>query len=669
MLQIVDTSITYKRTQMVRAALPWRWRGVLHEFLSCVDARTSGLLECVRLRRNHDGARRRHGGTYIWDAQLLETALATEHDPFMRSRYQFYLAQSYRDCGEKEKALQAYLQRAELGFWIEEVFVSLYAAAKLKESLGHSVEQVIATFQRASEVAPSRAEALHAASRLCRENKKFAEGYEYARRGLAIPLPPDGLFVAPWVYDYGLLDEFAVNAYWTERYQDCLEACHRLLREGKLPQNMHDRVKKNAEFATERLKPSDLLSRPVSQSKTMDHLGAANQQSPMLVAENINSQNICSHSATESNAMPLLAGTTAQTLSRPKIAIYAIALNEAQHVKRWCSSAADADYLIVTDTGSTDETVALLTAAGVHKIQQIAIRPWRFDDARNISLASVPVDVDICISLDMDEFMMPGWRAMVEGAWTLGTTRLSYNFAPRYERSAQTHPAIRKSKIHSRWGYRWKRIVHEDLVRTESNERLSYLDALLIGQIQDPSKSRSNYLFMLEQACKEDPNDSQICFWLARDLMYTGQNEQSAEKYITYLGLPTSTWADERAEAMRFLARVQPKRKHDWLQKAVAEAPYRRELWLDLSEVYHAERNWLQLFWACMNGIENTRRTGSYLDDPAAWNFRMYDLAALACSRLGLIDRAVQWGAMALEHAPGDERLANNLTYYRSQAK
>ena len=46
-------------------------------------------------------------------------------DPFLISRYTFYLAQSYRDCGEKEKALANYMKRAELGFWNEEIYVSL----------------------------------------------------------------------------------------------------------------------------------------------------------------------------------------------------------------------------------------------------------------------------------------------------------------------------------------------------------------------------------------------------------------------------------------------------------------------------------------------------------------------------------------------------------------
>ena len=37
-----------------------------------------------------------------------------------------------------------------------------------------------------------------------------------------------------------------------------------------------------------------------------------------------------------------------------KIAVYAIALNEAKHAKRWAEATKDADIRIVADTGSTD---------------------------------------------------------------------------------------------------------------------------------------------------------------------------------------------------------------------------------------------------------------------------------------------------------------------------
>jgi FkbM family methyltransferase len=244
----------YLRPQICSNRLEFRYRGVLHEFLQEPRARvTRGKTTGFYIVSTREGARSQDPEKYRKDAALLEKALQTEMDEFLRSRYTFYLARSYENAGEKELALKAFLRRATLGHWTEEIFMSLHSAGHLEEQLGRPVEEVIARFMWASKVAPTRAEALHAASRVCRENKRFAEGYDYARRGLAIPSPADGLFVVPWIYDYGLLDEFAVNACGSEHYEDCLEACARLLREGKIPAEMRERVENNAHFAREQL--------------------------------------------------------------------------------------------------------------------------------------------------------------------------------------------------------------------------------------------------------------------------------------------------------------------------------------------------------------------------------------------------------------------------------
>ena len=73
------------------------------------------------------------------------------------------------------------------------------------------------------------------------------------RRGLAIAYPKDAPAVEDWIYEYGLLDELAVNAYWTGKYAECADACDRLLNEGKLPTEKRDRVLKNKQFAIDKL--------------------------------------------------------------------------------------------------------------------------------------------------------------------------------------------------------------------------------------------------------------------------------------------------------------------------------------------------------------------------------------------------------------------------------
>jgi tetratricopeptide (TPR) repeat protein len=254
MFDITNADIVYQRLQLVRSALPWRYEGVLHEFLACDGVGPSGKLSGIRMRCSHDGARRKDPQTFRRDAAMLENALRAESNPFLRARYRFYLAQSYRDCGELATALEHYLARAELGFWQEEVFVSLYCAARMKEQLGHPVEDVIAAYLRAANTLPTRAEALHGASRLCRQKKRYEEGYRIAKRGLEIPTPSsDALFVEPWIYETGLLDEFSVNAYWSGHNHDCLDASLKLLGTGKLSTGDTRRVLANSRFASDKL--------------------------------------------------------------------------------------------------------------------------------------------------------------------------------------------------------------------------------------------------------------------------------------------------------------------------------------------------------------------------------------------------------------------------------
>jgi FkbM family methyltransferase len=264
-LEIWQQELRYWRTQLIRNALPWRYEGVLHEFLSrpvgpdnrrsFPEDRRQNRLPGVRIRMSEEGARRTISASerYRRDAALLESALASETDPFLISRYIFYLAQSYRDCGEPQKALANYLKRAELGFWDQEVFISLCQAASLMADLGFDEENVLSAYLRAHNIRKDRAEALHGAARFCRAKGRFEEGYKFAQRALRMNAPPDGLFLEPWVYDYGVLDEYAVTAYRIGKFDECQEACKRLLRERKLPADVRERVENNARFARENL--------------------------------------------------------------------------------------------------------------------------------------------------------------------------------------------------------------------------------------------------------------------------------------------------------------------------------------------------------------------------------------------------------------------------------
>ena len=251
-MDIIDTPVLYTRKQLVNNRLNWCYRSVLHEYIDCGQEHSVGHLPW-RMRRNHDGARRRDAKTYVKDAQILLKALDTEQDPFLRSRYTFYLAQSYRDCQQYEAAITYYLERSQMGGWQEEVFVSLYQVAKLKETLGLPDEEVLVAYEVASKSLSTRIEALHGASRLCRIKGRYAQGYELATRGVGKPYPAGALFGEPWIYETGLLDELAVNAYWIEKYTESLDACLQILATEKMSGPDLQRVLGNAQYALQKI--------------------------------------------------------------------------------------------------------------------------------------------------------------------------------------------------------------------------------------------------------------------------------------------------------------------------------------------------------------------------------------------------------------------------------
>jgi Flp pilus assembly protein TadD len=54
-----------------------------------------------------------------------------------------------------------------------------------------------------------------------------------------------------------------------------------------------------------------------------------------------------------------------------------------------------------------------------------------------------------------------------------------------------------------------------------------------------------------------------------------------------------------------------------------------------------------------------------YTCDPEVWGSKPYDLAAISAHNLGLKEEAVRYGQAAAELSPNDERLKNNLAFYK----
>ena len=267
-VRIESGDVEYLVPQLASNKIEISYRGVLHEFRECPVGCSRGAAHGLLIREAHDSARSRNVRKYSDDAAILEQALLVETVPFLIARYKFYLAQSYRDAGESERAIKAYLERAVLGSWDEEVFYSFYSAAKLKELLRYPEDEVINTFLDAYRACPRRAEALYGAARFCRTIERYEQGYNFAKKGLLLRLPQGGLFVERWIYDHGLLHEYSHLAFLSDHHEECLQACVRMLDEGKIPEDQRDKIRQNAHLAIEKLGSCSIR---ISEFSNYDH--------------------------------------------------------------------------------------------------------------------------------------------------------------------------------------------------------------------------------------------------------------------------------------------------------------------------------------------------------------------------------------------------------------
>ncbi len=348
-----------------------------------------------------------------------------------------------------------------------------------------------------------------------------------------------------------------------------------------------------------------------------------------------------------------------------KIAVYAIAKNEEQFVERFMNFCKDADCVIVGDTGSTDDTVNELRKLGA-TVHDICISPFRFDNARNAVLAMIPRDVDVCISLDMDEILEPGWRAEVERLFEPGITRLRYLFDYGYG------IVFKHEKIHARHGYQWHHPCHERPEPYGIEEVWAETDMMLSRHLPDPAKSRGQYLELLELSVKEDPSCDRNAFYYARELSFYGRREEALVAFQRYLDMPSARWNLERSYAHRLmgdcykaLGRVPEASKAYHL--AMLEAPDTREPWVALAHLAYETSDWQASAFYAEKALEIRVPMMVYMRDPSAWGARPSDLAAIAHWNLGNLSDAWFHAQFAASLEPDDERLKSNLALIESE--
>lgn len=374
-----------------------------------------------------------------------------------------------------------------------------------------------------------------------------------------------------------------------------------------------------------------------------------------------------------------------------KIVVYAIAHNEAKFVDRWMASMKEADEVVVLDTGSDDGTPDMLRALGakvetmrfakwgtVDEYRNILshgdVKPWRFDLARNESIrlaAKLVPDADILVCTDPDEFFLSGWRAKLESAWRkyrkergVWPTTATYEYVWNFNQDGSDGVKFLYEKIHSPHGAAWTHPVHE-VLSYSVEKRVVRVDGMRLEHHADPTKSRGQYLHLLELSVEEDPNDDRNAHYLGREYMFYRRWDDCIRTLERHLSLPRATWRAERAASMRFIAKCHgeqgdTERQELWLRRAMLEEPTQREAALELAELLHTRKDWMSLVRACEACLAVKERRLSYLTRPDCWGARPYDLYSIGLWYSGRREEAIRANEEAMRLAPDDKRLKDN---------
>ena len=351
-------------------------------------------------------------------------------------------------------------------------------------------------------------------------------------------------------------------------------------------------------------------------------------------------------------------------MKKYKICVYAICKNEEKYIDKWYDSVKEADKIFVLDTGSSDNTYKLLKSKEKVIVKKEIISPWRFDIARNKSLEMVDNDTDICVCIDLDEVLLPGWRNLLEETWQETTTRGMYIYNWKLDDNDKPLVTFYLDKIHSRYGYKWTHPVHEVLTPNIEEERI-LIDGIIVNHYPDANKSRNNYLSLLELSVEESPEDDRNMHYLGREYMYYKKYNTAIDVLIKHLNLKSATWKDERAASMRFIGRCYFNlNRYDeailWYKKAIKEAPYLRDAYVELAILYSILNMNYQVIYYTNKALKIKNKKMSYINEIFSWDNTIYDIRSIAFYNVGKYKAALKNINIAINADTENERLLSN---------
>jgi len=138
----------YTRTQIINNRKKYRYVGILHEYIECLEKNTTNTSTILQgeyyINSGKFGNRSNDPNKYSKDALLLEKAyeVALKNEDDIYSRYSFYCANSYRDAGDGDNAIKWYKNTLTLNNWAQEKYISCLRLSELYNNQNRTEQKI-----------------------------------------------------------------------------------------------------------------------------------------------------------------------------------------------------------------------------------------------------------------------------------------------------------------------------------------------------------------------------------------------------------------------------------------------------------------------------------------------------------------------------------------------
>ena len=244
----------YNNIRFIKAHKGWRYKGVVHEYISITDKETKEEI-CLEIKKLDKNIKLYQDRTKDDDKSInrfyrdKELLLEEYKKNPKYGRTVFYLAQTFSCLNDYKNSYFYYKERTLLvGFW-EETYESYFKCGELSETLNHDWHESFVWYIKAYESIP-RVEPLLKIAKYYQNIKNFLLSYTFLDLACKLNFPTQcSLYVDKLAYDYTRWHLTSIVAYYTNlHYKEGKLACLRAIENGTKLNINTDIDKKNLEF-------------------------------------------------------------------------------------------------------------------------------------------------------------------------------------------------------------------------------------------------------------------------------------------------------------------------------------------------------------------------------------------------------------------------------------